>query len=266
LQQDSWPQGWLDAFHAVSDVAPVRNYTYVSARDSCGDDWICSVNLCLTFSILPTPIMMNGALIEPGKLLNRNLFFIKDAVKTLEAKTSDKFDVYDPGSRELLLECRELDLSGLTRLRRLAGGKYDAGSPFNLVARIPGSNQQILRIARKVPLISFKKPPIEFYNHEDLGVLTMRRKFFSLGRKFQFFTPQNAPLFELHAKSTFYGFRLIANKRDLATIWLRWKGDQADYFKQGFKYALSINEEIPKDSISRQLLLAFALSFHRIQI
>jgi hypothetical protein len=47
LQQDSWQQDWLDAFHAVSDVAPVRNHTCDSAGDSCDDDWICSVTICL---------------------------------------------------------------------------------------------------------------------------------------------------------------------------------------------------------------------------
>jgi len=62
------------------------------------------------------------------------------------------------------------------------------------------------------------------------------------------------------------GYRLFDGKKELATVSLRWKGGKADYFQQGFKYALSINEEVPKNSISRQLLLAFALSFHRIQI
>ena len=48
LQQDSWSQDWLDAFHAVSDVAPVRNHTCDSPRASCDDDWICSVTIYLT--------------------------------------------------------------------------------------------------------------------------------------------------------------------------------------------------------------------------
>ncbi len=32
-------------------------------------------------------------------VLNRNLFFVKNAVERLEAKTADKLDVYDPESR-----------------------------------------------------------------------------------------------------------------------------------------------------------------------
>jgi hypothetical protein len=208
---------------------------------------------------------MNSNSIALSPVLNRNLFFIKDAVKALEAKTADKFDIWDPHTRELLLECREPDLSGTTKLRRLAGGKYDLGAPFNLIASIPGSNQQLLRIARKVPFLSFKDPPIEFYDHEDLPIATLKRKFFCIGRKFPFFAPQGTPLLELNAKSILNGHRLFTGKKELGTLWLRWKGDRADYFEQGFKYALAINEDVPKESVSRQLLLGLALCFHRIK-
>src|SRR4051812_35144977 len=45
LQQDSWSQDCLDASHADSDVAPVRNHTCDSASNSCHGDCICSVTL-----------------------------------------------------------------------------------------------------------------------------------------------------------------------------------------------------------------------------
>jgi hypothetical protein len=48
LQQDSRSQDWPDAFHAVSDVAPIRNHTCDSTRESGDEDWICSVTICLT--------------------------------------------------------------------------------------------------------------------------------------------------------------------------------------------------------------------------
>ena len=44
-------------------------------------------------------------------VLNRNVFFVKSAVKRLAAKTSDKFDIHDPNARELVLECREPGLN-----------------------------------------------------------------------------------------------------------------------------------------------------------
>jgi hypothetical protein len=210
-------------------------------------------------------MIMNVPPIAPSPVLSRNLFFIKDAVKTLEAKTGDKFDIFDPHTRELLLECREPDLSGTTKLRRLAGGNYDLGAPFNLIASVPGSKRQLLRLARKVPFLSFKDQPIELYDHEDLLIATLRRKFFCIGRKFPFFTPRSTLLFELNAKSILNGYRLLVGKKELGTLWLRWKGDRAAYLEQRFKYALAISEDVPKEDISRQLLLGLALCFHRIK-
>src|SRR5436190_2891501 len=43
LQQDSWPQDWLDDFYHACNVAPVRSHSCDSERDSCDQDWICSV-------------------------------------------------------------------------------------------------------------------------------------------------------------------------------------------------------------------------------
>jgi hypothetical protein len=51
LQQDGGSQDWLDAFHAVGDVAPVRNHSCDSANDSCDGDWIRSVTIFLTKSL-----------------------------------------------------------------------------------------------------------------------------------------------------------------------------------------------------------------------
>ena len=48
-------------------------------------------------------------------LLNRDLYFIKDAVKATEAKFSDKLDIYDPEQRSITLEVREPGITTLTK-------------------------------------------------------------------------------------------------------------------------------------------------------
>ena len=65
LQQDGRSQDWLDAFHAVSNVAPVRDHTCDSASDSCDGDWICSVIKCLTFAAANAPVVSR---LQPGAL------------------------------------------------------------------------------------------------------------------------------------------------------------------------------------------------------
>jgi hypothetical protein len=67
-------------------------------------------------------------------------------------------------------------------------------------------------------------------------------------------------------RSGFECLRLFAQRKELATLWLRWNGEKRAFFEQGFKYALGINEEVPTDDISRQLLLGFALCFDRIKM
>ncbi len=45
--------------------------------------------------------------------LNRNLYFVKEHVKIFKAANS--FDVYDPETKEQLLQCREDNLGFLQR-------------------------------------------------------------------------------------------------------------------------------------------------------
>src|SRR5438552_3274273 len=82
-------------------------------------------------------------------VLNRNLFFVKNAVKASELKTSDKLDLFDPETKTLLLECREPNIGLFTQVARAFGGEHDKGVAFNLVGRLPGSGAQAFRVSRK---------------------------------------------------------------------------------------------------------------------
>ena len=202
--------------------------------------------------------------VDMWQILNRNLFFVKNAVKRLEAKTGDKFDVYDPALRQLVVECSEPDLGGVTKLRRLAGGQYDAGSPFNLVGTIAGTHQQLFRVNRRIPFLSLARPPIEFYDHRDVQLATLKASFISWGLKFRFVTPQKTVLFELQIKSGLNRYRLFINKKEVAEISSKWKGQWTEYFTEGFQYALSFANDVPPNDNVRQLILAFAVATQRI--
>ncbi len=201
---------------------------------------------------------------DTWKVLNQNLFFVKNAVKRFEAKTQDKLDIYDPHLRQLVLECREPELGVVTRLRRLAGGQYDAGAPFNLAGTIFGSNQQVFRVNRRIPFLSLGRPPIEFYDARDVQLATMKAAFISWNRKFRFVTPRKAVLCELQVKSGLNRYRLFVNKKEVAEISSKWKGPCAEYFAEGFKYAVSFAADVPPNDHLRLLLLAFAAAAPRI--
>ncbi len=132
--------------------------------------------------------------------LDRDLFFVKSAVKRLEAKTSDKFDVYNPETRQVVLECREPDLGLLTKTARLLGGVHDRGRAFNLVAKIPGTNQQVFRITRGNASLTLGGPVTHIFDHEDKLIGKMKRKNLALGMKFLLFRRKEEQALLLHTR------------------------------------------------------------------
>ena len=197
------------------------------------------------------------------EILNRSLFFVKNVVKRLEAKTSDKFDVYDPNHRELVLECREPELGAFTKVRRLAGGRYDAGSPFDFVVTIAGSGEPAFRISCKIPFISLSKPPVEVYDSNGAMIGSLKRKYWSFGRTFKVSMQGGVRLFKLRSKGL-RGYRIIIQDKEVATVLPNANGHQSDYFAQGFARAVSFADDVPPNDHVRPLVLGFALSSHRI--
>jgi hypothetical protein len=197
------------------------------------------------------------------EILNRNVFFVKNVVKRLEAKTSDKFDIYDPNLRELVLECREPELGAFTKVRRLAGGQYDAGSPFDFVVTVAGSGEPVFRISRKIPFVSLSKPPVEVYDGNGVKIAWLKRKFWSLGRTFQVSIQGGVRRFKLRPKGL-RGYRIVIQDKEVATVLPKPNGPQADYFADGFAYAVSFADDVPPTDHVRPLVLGFALSSHRI--
>jgi hypothetical protein len=190
-------------------------------------------------------------------ILNRNLFFVKNAVAKREAKTSDKLDVYDPESHQIILECREPNIGALTKIARLIGGRHDEGTSFNFVASIPDSKEQVLRIVRGNSTLSFGGPAVKISDQWDSLLGKLKKKNFALGLKFTFVPEKQGETFILEIK----GHEIFCDDKKVAAF-LRW---DSGFFKESkIDYAFSISEEVPANSQIRQVLLAFALAKHRI--
>ncbi|HEV7405983.1 MAG TPA: hypothetical protein VGO11_23760 [Chthoniobacteraceae bacterium] len=203
--------------------------------------------------------------VSASEILNRNVFFIKNVVKTFELKTSDKFDLYSPEG-ELLLLCREPNLGAGARVQRFLGGQYDENGSFDFVISQPETNEQVLRVVRRRGAFSMSVPPAQFYREADHPLCTVKKKWLSISLTFQVFTGGQKPVYEVKVKSSFNSVRFFVNKQVLASMNKRWKGECAAFFKEnGFQHALVIDESVPADSILREFLVAFALSFHRLR-
>ena len=182
-------------------------------------------------------------------ILNRNSFFVKNVVKAREAKTQDKFDVYDSESRNLLLECREPDIGLVTKVARLIGGGHDAGTAFNLVANVADSDEQVLRIARGNATLTFGGPAISVSDHWHSLLGKLKKKKIALGTKFSFFPHKQGDPFLLQIKAR----EIFCNDKSVARI----SGVNSEY-------AFSIDPDVPANSQLRQVLLAVGIAQHRI--
>jgi len=189
-------------------------------------------------------------------ILNRNLFFIKNAVEKREVKTSDKLDVYDPESRQILLECREPDIGVLTKTARFFGGKHDKGTKFNLVANIPTSKEQVLRIVRGNTTFKFGGAAINIYDQWNSLLGKLKRKHLTFEMEFVFLPEKLGDTFVLQIKN----HEILCNGKTVAAF----EKHNTDFFKENkFDYAFSINQEVPANSQMRQALLALAFTQHR---
>src|SRR5437870_4728398 len=116
-------------------------------------------------------------------MFNRRIFFFQDAVKSSEAKTADKLDVYGHDGA-LLFECREPNLGALTKAARFIGGNYDAMASFNLIAKAPRDGTRLFRIARTTRTFSLGSHVISFFDENDALAGEMRKKWLTLNSKY----------------------------------------------------------------------------------
>ena len=66
-------------------------------------------------------------------VLNKNLFLIKEHVGLFKA--ANNFDVYDPSTGKILMECREPNLGFFTKLLRFTD--YKRHTPFDVQIQTP---------------------------------------------------------------------------------------------------------------------------------
>jgi hypothetical protein len=200
-------------------------------------------------------------------VLNRDLFFVKDAVKVSEAKFSDKLDVYDPEQQRVILEIREPQITTGTKVSRLYGGTFDRGSAFDLVANYGGTTQQALRVTRATPTFVLNGASVEITDHREVTVGSLKKVVWTVGRKLKFTDRVNNESFVLDLKTNVFGSEVgvYRDGKKIAGVVRKWKDSHEPYFKTGkFAFAFWISSDIEKNSRLRQVLLAWGISQHRL--
>jgi len=181
-------------------------------------------------------------------LLKQNLFFIMEHVGMFKA--ANNFDILNPDTKEIIMNCREEQLGFFTKMFRFTD--YKRMTPFHVEIKST-SGEKILTVKRGVSIFL---STVEVLDENDKLVGRFKQKFFSIGGKFDVLDPNDNTLCTLKGKWTSWDFKFMQNNNELAAVSKKWAGLGKELFTSADNYILSINESLGKEDPTRILILA----------
>ena len=181
-------------------------------------------------------------------ILNQNLFFVKEHVGMFKA--ANNFDIYNPETNEMIMECREDNLGIFTKILRFTD--YKRMTPFNIEIRTP-SGEKILRIKRGIVLFL---STVEVFDENDVLLGKFKQKFFSLGGKFSVLDTEDNHLCMLKGKWSGWDFKFVKDDQEFAHVSKKWAGFGKELFTSADNYMLEIHPSVPEGNALRILILA----------
>jgi len=181
-------------------------------------------------------------------VINRNLFLVKEHVGLFKA--ANNFDIYDPSSGEIIMECREPTLGLFTKFLRFTD--YKRMTPFDVQIRT-ADGLPIVRIQRGISIF-LSEVTVSDHNNNTIGGFS--QNFFSIGGKFDVLGKDKQPLCKLEGKWTGWDFYFKDNDKDLAHVSKKWSGLGKEMFTSADNYMLEISNDVPENDDVRKLILA----------
>lgn len=180
--------------------------------------------------------------------INKNLFLVKEHVGLFKA--ANKYDIYDPESGEIVLECREDNLGLFTKIFRFSD--YKRMTPFDIRVRTP-DGRPVVRVTRGV---TFFRSQVRVYGQKDEEIGGFRQKLWSVGGKFDVLDLDGQVVCSLKGKWTGWEFTFVRDGLELARVTKKWAGLGKELFTTADNYMLSISPDVPPNSTIRRLILA----------
>ncbi len=183
--------------------------------------------------------------------LQSNLYLVKEHIGIFKA--ANNFDIYDPNSGEMLMECREESLGAITKLLRFTD--YKRMTPFDVRVRDTAGNQ-VVRIRRGISIFLSK---VEVFDADDVLVGLFKQKFFSIGGAFSVLNAQEEPVCALKGNWVGWDFRFLMDDFQYARVNKKWGGIGKEMFTSADNYMLEISDEVQPEDSARQLIMAAVL-------
>lgn len=181
-------------------------------------------------------------------VINRSSFFVKEHTGILKA--ANNYDILDPETNSVMMECREENLGIFTRLFRFTD--YKRMTPFDVRIRTT-DGRQVVRVTRGV---SFFVSDVSVFDENDNRIGGFKQKFFSIGGRFSVLDKNDRPVCVLQGKWTSWDFRFVEGDTEYASVSKKWAGIGKELFTSADNYMLQINSNVPADSDIRKLILA----------
>ena len=181
-------------------------------------------------------------------LLRKNLLFVKEHVGLFKA--ANNFDILDPETQQIIMECREPDLGFFTKILRFS--KYKKNTPFDIVIS-PVGGQAIIRVKRGVAIF---RSTVNVFDGNGVKIGWFRQKLISLKPKFSVFDSNDQLAFVL--KGNFIGWEFVfsADGKELGKVSKKWAGFGKELFTTADNYMIQISPDLHPESHVRKLILA----------
>lgn len=181
-------------------------------------------------------------------ILNRNAYFVKEHTGIFKA--ANNYDIHDPQTKEITLECRENKLGIFTKIFRFTD--YKRMTPFNIEIRLPDGSP-VIRVTRGV---SFFLSKVSVFDENNIRIGGFKQKFFSIGGAFTVLDRNDKPVCQLKGKWTGWDFKFIQGDKELAHVTKKWAGIGKELFTSADNYVLEIYDTVPQNDPVRQLIMA----------
>lgn len=187
----------------------------------------------------------------PHPVLAHNTFLVKEHVGLFKA--ANNFDIYDPGSGQEVLQCREPNLGLFTKIFRFTD--YKRMTPFDIEVRTP-TGELVVQVSRGITLL---RSQVEVNGGDGELCGTFRQRLLSVGGRFDVLDTSNKVVCALQGKWHSWEFAFVAEGQELARVTKKWAGIGREMFTSADNYVLDIQPVVPADSVLRPLILAAVL-------
>ena len=181
-------------------------------------------------------------------ILSQNLFLVKEHVGMFKA--ANNYDIYDPQTNQIIMNCRENNLGFFTKIFRFTD--YKRMTPFHVVIA-DNQGKKLISVKRGVTLF---RSDVEIFDENDKLIGVFKQKFFSFGGKFEIHDANDRHLCTLQGKWTGWDFKFSKANKELAHVSKKWAGIGKEFFTSADNYVLEIFSHVPQDDAIRPLILA----------